>query len=258
MCPEHRSKEPLMKVEHVKKIYKTKKGDILAVRDISFDVYKGEIVSIVGCSGCGKSTTLNMLTGLLPLTEGKIFLDGKEVKGPQPKIGMVFQNPVLPRWRNVIENVLLPIEILNLDKEAYRKKAMDLLNLVGLRGFEDKYPRELSGGMQQRAAICRALIHDPDILVMDEPFGSLDALTRDFMNEELMRIWNETRKTIIYVTHYIPEAVFLSHRVVALTPRPSSVSKIIDIDFPHPRKSGIKTTKKFGDYIEEIHEAIGA
>lgn len=199
-----------VQLDHVSKVYIGKKSSTEALKDITFEVYNESFTVIVGQSGCGKSTLLKIIAGLIPKTDGTVIVNDNEVTGPQPNIGMVFQSPVLLKWRKVIDNVLLPIEILRLDRKEFEKKAYELIELVGLKGFEVKYPNELSGGMQQRVSICRALIHDPPLLLMDEPFGALDALTRDELNLELLRIWSETKKTILFVTHSIPESVFIS------------------------------------------------
>ncbi|MFQ5692519.1 MAG: ABC transporter ATP-binding protein, partial [Nitrospinota bacterium] len=172
-------------------------------------------------------------------------------------VGMVFQSPVLPKWRNVLDNVMLPVEILGLDEEVYRDRALDLIKLTGLTGFENKYPKELSGGMQQRVSISRALIHDPPLLLMDEPFGALDALTREAMNLELLRIWQENKKTCLLITHSISEAVFLADRVVVMTPRPGKVESIIDIELPRPRVAEMRTEQRFIEYVKRIQERIG-
>lgn len=253
------TKKPIIKIENLKKIYAARKGaDVLALEDISFDVYEGEFVGIVGPSGCGKSTLLKLIAGVLPITGGKIFIKGKEVWGPQRGIGMVFQFPVLLPWRKVVDNVMLPIEILGLDQETYRKKALDLLKLVGLSGFEYRYPTELSGGMQMRVSISRALIHDPSLLLMDEPFGALDAFTRQELNLELLRIWREKKKTILYVTHDILEAVFLSDRVVVLSERPAKVVDVVNINLPRPRKVMMKASRKYIALCERIRKKIRA
>jgi NitT/TauT family transport system ATP-binding protein len=249
---------PLIRVSGVQKIYSSKKGEaVKALEEVSFDARDGEFLSIVGPSGCGKSTLLMGIAGVLPLTKGEIILKGKPVKGPQADMGVVFQKSVLFNWRTIIKNVMLTAEILGLDKKEYNKKAMDLIKLFGLEGFEDKYPMELSGGMQQRASICRALLHDPSLLLMDEPFGALDALTRDKMNLWLQKVWSEKKKTIIFVTHYVPEAVFLSDRVVVLSPRPGRVGKVVEINLPRPRTWGMRTSPEYGKYIKKILDYMG-
>ncbi|MGV6871884.1 ABC transporter ATP-binding protein [Pseudochelatococcus sp. B33] len=210
-------------------------GSVLAIESASLDVRQGEFVSIVGSSGCGKSTLLRLIAGLLPATSGVIEVNGKPVRGPAESIGIAFQTPVLLPWRSVVENIMLPIEIRRLRTGDYRAELERMIDLVGLRGFEDKKPHQLSGGMQQRVSLCRALIHDPTLVLMDEPFGALDALTREQMNVEIQRIWMETKKTIVLITHSIIEAVFLADRIVVMSARPGRVVEIIDVDVPRPR-----------------------
>ena len=252
------AKKALIEVRNLKKIYSTREGKtVLALKDVSFDVFDGEFVTIVGPSGCGKSTLLLILAGLLQPSEGTVRLNGTEVRGPQRNIGMIFQNPVLLRWRRIIENVMLPVEVLGLDRERYRKKALDLLRLANLPGFESKYPDELSGGMQQRVSICRALVFEPSLLLMDEPFGALDAMTRDALNLELLRIWSSERKTVVFVTHYIPEAVFLADRVIVLSSRPAEVIEEVKVDLLRPRTWKMKATRKFVNCTEGIRKSIG-
>jgi NitT/TauT family transport system ATP-binding protein len=242
----------------VRKSFATRVGErVDALAGVSFDVGRNEFVTIVGPSGCGKSTLLKLLAGVIPLTGGEIALDGRPVTGPRRDIGMVFQNPVLLRWRNVVDNVLFPATIFGLDRAEARERAMALLAMVGLAGFERKYPRELSGGMQQRVAICRALLFRPSILLMDEPFGALDALTREELSVELLRIWQEETKTVLFVTHSIPEAVLLGHRVVVITHRPGRVGDIVPIELPHPRDLAMTARPAFQDYVGMIRSKIG-
>ncbi|WP_309493353.1 ABC transporter ATP-binding protein [Candidatus Hecatella orcuttiae] len=250
------SAEELIEVKNLTKVYQSPRGDVLALEDVSFSVKKGEFICIVGRSGCGKSTLLNVISGLIPETSGEIRIAGKLLKGPQPNIGIVFQFPVLFPWRTVIKNIMLPLEVLKLGKKYY-EKIPELVKLVGLSGFENKYPHELSGGMQQRVSICMALIHDPLLLLMDEPFGALDALTRYEMNFELLRIWHETKKTILFITHNVEEAVFLADRVLVMTPRPGKIAKEIVIDLPRPRRLEHREEKKFSEYILDIHKLLG-
>ena len=240
-------------VSGLHKIYKTRAGGSThALADINFKVRKGEFISIVGPSGCGKTTLLNVLAGLISKTEGSAQVAGQEVSKPLPEIGMVFQAPTLLPWRTIFGNVMIPVEIQKRDKKQYKQVAMDLLKLVGLDGFEDKYPNELSGGMQQRAGICRALVHAPSVLLMDEPFGALDAMTREYMNLELLRIWKESNQTIALVTHSITEAVFLSDRVIVMSPRPGRIAEIISIDLPRPRTLDMLTSDAAGAYVQRI------
>ncbi|WP_245163392.1 ABC transporter ATP-binding protein [Bradyrhizobium vignae] len=205
----------------------------MRLRDIQLEVRAGEFVAIVGASGCGKSTLLRLVGGLMAPTGGQILIGGKVVTEPSPGIGIVFQTPVLLPWRTVQENVQLPIDIQRSGKEP--KRIGKLLTLVGLHGFEHRRPYELSGGMQQRVALCRALVTDPSLLLMDEPFGALDALTREQMNLELQRVWMETGKTVVLITHSITESVMLADRVVVMTPRPGRIQEIIEIGLPRPR-----------------------
>ncbi len=202
-------------------------------------------MTVVGPSGCGKTTLLKILAGLIPRSSGDVRIAGTPLEGPRRDIGVVFQDAVLLAWRTVLRNVLLPVEVQGLDLEIYRRRALDLIGLVGLSGFEHRYPSELSGGMQQRASICRALVHDPSILLMDEPFGALDALTRERMNVELLRIWDETKKTVFFITHSIPEAVFLGDRVVVMSPRPSRILEVLNVDIARPRRLTVMSEPRF-------------
>jgi NitT/TauT family transport system ATP-binding protein len=241
----------------LRKTYATRDGDVLALDGISFGVRKGEFVSIVGPSGCGKSTLLKILLGVVPYSGGEVRLAGKRVSGPQLGAGMVFQTAALPPWRRIIDNVLLPIEILNKPRRDYLEKAHQLLAMVGLTGFERKLPNELSGGMQQRVSICRALIHDPELLLMDEPFGALDALTREVMQTELLRIWAETHKTVLFVTHSIDEAVLLSDRVIVLSARPGRVAEDLTIELPRPRGAAARALAQFQEYAQHLRSLLG-
>ena len=241
------------------KIYNTRAGgQTHALSDINFSVKKGEFISIVGPSGCGKTTLLTLLAGLISKTEGSATVSGHEVSKPLPEIGMVFQAPTLLPWRTILENVMVPVEIQKLNKKEHLHKAKELLKLAGLEGFEDKYPSELSGGMQQRAGICRALVHSPSVLLMDEPFGALDAMTREYMNVELLRIWKESNQTIALVTHSITEAVFLSDRVIVMSPRPGRIAEIIDIDLPRPRTLEMMNSDAAGVYVKKIRHYFNA
>ncbi|MGH7264116.1 MAG: ABC transporter ATP-binding protein [Candidatus Rokuibacteriota bacterium] len=247
----------MIRVDDVTKVYVTRAGEaVRAVEDIRLDVAENEFVVLVGASGCGKSTLLKLVGGLLLPTSGSVLLKGVPVTGPREDVGIVFQAPVLLNWRDVLSNVLFPIEILRRDLRAHRAVALDLLRLVGLAGFENKHPRELSGGMQQRVAICRALVHDPTLLLMDEPFGALDALTRMEMSVELLRIWDERRKTILFVTHSIAEAVLLADRVVVMSPRPGRIVRIIPVKLPRPRTMAMESTPEFREHADEIRDLI--
>ena len=246
-------------LDRVGMTYRAESGPVEALRDVGFSVGRGELVALVGPSGCGKSTLLRVVAGLRRPTRGSVEVDGRAVTGPIPSVGMVFQAPVLLKWRTVRDNVLLPAELAGLERARYRERAEHLLRLVGLDGFADRLPRELSGGMQQRAAICRALLLDPPLLLMDEPFGALDAMTRDEMNLELLRVWGEpaaARKTVVFVTHSIPEAVFLADRVVVMSPRPGRVARVVDVPLPRPRTPATRAAPQFGALALEIHETL--
>ena len=250
--------EAFIHLDGVKKVYRTRGQDFLAVSEATFDVEQGELVSLVGPSGCGKTTLLKILAGLPGYDGGKVRIgSSSQPFNPARDIGMVFQQPLLLKWRRIIDNVMLPTEILGLPQDAARKRAYELLDLVGLKGHEDKYPYELSGGMQQRASIARALVHDPKLVLMDEPFGALDALTREKMNLELLRIWGESKKTIIFVTHGITEAVFLGTRVVVLTAGPARMADNFTVDIPMPRTLDMRNTEKFGEYSRRIYRLLG-
>jgi NitT/TauT family transport system ATP-binding protein len=248
--------EPLVVFDSVSKTYDIRGEALRALANVTFTVEHGQFVSLLGHSGCGKSTLLKMAAGLTPISSGAIRIGGESVQGPVGGLGMVFQSPVLLEWRDVIGNVKLPLEILGLNGPEGQEQAARLIEMVGLAGFERRYASELSGGMQQRVAICRALVTDPSVLLMDEPFGALDALTRDIMAAELLRIWNETQKTILFVTHSIDEAVLLSDRVVVLTPRPGSVGLILDINLPRPRSAEIRYDPRFIELSQQLREAI--
>ncbi|HYZ34260.1 MAG TPA: ABC transporter ATP-binding protein [Crenalkalicoccus sp.] len=249
--------EPFIRLRNLSKTYRAATGrEVLAVSEASFDVAEGELVSLVGPSGCGKTTILKILAGLLRPDGGELSV-GHGDFDPARDVGIVFQQPLLLRWRTVLENVLLPAEILGLPVRPARARARELLALVGLEGTEDRWPRELSGGMQQRAAIARALLHDPKLILMDEPFGALDALTRERMNLELLRIWRGSGKTILFVTHGIAEAVFLGTRVVVLTAGPARMADNFAVELPHPRLLAVKTTEAFGAYTRRVYGLLG-
>src|SRR5438067_5129396 len=239
-------------VKDLRKEYETPRGSVLALEDVAFRVGEGEFVAIVGPSGCGKSTLLKILAGLLPATRGEVNLRSVPITGPRRDIGVVFQSPVLFPWRTVLDNVLLPVDVQRLGRDDNRSRALELLALVGLRGFEHRYPWELSGGMQQRVAITRALVHNPAMLLMDEPFGALDAMTRDALNLELQRIWLERRETIVFITHSIPEAVFLADRVFVMTPRPGHIVEQVAVTIPRPRALDLTSAPEFGAAVRRI------
>jgi len=247
----------VIRLDHVEKTYRTRRGDLVpALDDITLEVGENEFVTLVGPSGCGKSTLLKLVAGLVPLTRGRIHIRDQPVTEPFPDVGFVFQQPVLLPWRSVLDNVLFSVEMLGLDPRQYRKPAGDLLELTGLAGFEHRYPRELSGGMQQRVAICRALLPDPNLLLMDEPFGALDAMTREEMSLELLRIWEERRKTILFVTHSIPEAILLADRVVVMTPRPGRIARVLHVDLPRPRTMDLEFDPRFKAASDEVRSLI--
>ncbi|MEA3335101.1 MAG: ABC transporter ATP-binding protein [Chloroflexota bacterium] len=250
------SQEPVIKVNNAKKTFESDRGPVEALG--GFDMYanEGEFVSIVGPSGCGKSTLLWAMAALWPLTSGSIIIDGQEVVSPRREVGMVFQSANLLPWRNLKQNIHFPFEIMGLKVNEYQDRIDELIQLTSLTGFENHHPRELSGGMQQRASIVRALSYDPDVMLMDEPFGALDAFTRDEMNLMLLDIWEASQKTIVFVTHQIPEAVYLSDRIYVMTPRPGRNSKIFDIDLPRPRPLSITTEAHFFELTAEIKETI--
>ena len=230
---------------------------VLALDRVSLDVHAGEFLSILGPSGCGKSTLLRCVAGLERATGGQIRVHGETVKRPPANMGVVFQRDVLLDWRSILDNMFLQIDFRGEKRSRYMDRAHELLDLFGLRGFENAYPAQLSGGMRQRAAICRALLADPDLVLMDEPFGALDALTRDQMNLELQRIWSSARRTILFVTHSIGEAVFLSDRVVVMSPRPGRIAMTLTIDLPRPRRMAIREMPEFAHYCGQIRTLFG-
>lgn len=238
-----------LELHAVSKQFRHQSADLPVLDQVSFAVPTGSFVSIVGPSGCGKSTLLKIILGVTAPSSGEILFNGERVQGPQPSIGMVFQSPALLAWRSVIGNVLLPVEIRRYAQPFYRERARELLAMVGLQDFSTYYPRQLSGGMQQRVAICRALITDPPLLLFDEPFGALDDLTRDQLNQEVLKIWNRTGKTIVLVTHNIGEAVYMSDRVVVMSPRPAKVAAIVPVDLPRPRQPEVRHTSAFVERI---------
>ena len=239
--------------DQISKIFTTReRKDVLAVDNASLTIRDGEFVSIVGPSGCGKTTLLRMLAGLLAPTAGSLRISNQPVTGTRTDIGIVFQQPLLLPWLKILSNVLIPVEVQGRGRAQYVQRAKELIAMVGLEGHESRLPRELSGGMQQRVALARALVHDPAILLMDEPFGALDAMTRETMNVELQRIWAADRKTSLFITHSIPEAVFLSDRVVVMTPKPGRIAKIIDVPFERPRGITLFGTAHFAALTAEV------
>jgi len=246
------SHTPILTIRNLSVVFPDNNGGLRALTDVSFDVHPQEFVCVLGPSGSGKTTLLRILAGLLPPTSGA-FTFGH---GEQPSTGMVFQQANLMPWRTVIENIKLPLEVKNVDDSVARVKAQEMIELVGLQGFEDSLPRDLSGGMAQRVAIARALIHDPDLLLLDEPFGSLDALTRERMWNELSSIWQRRRKTVIMVTHSINESLFLADRVLVLTQRPGRIKTDVEVDLPRPRTDDIRYTPHFGELARRLRQAI--
>jgi NitT/TauT family transport system ATP-binding protein len=247
---------PLITIEEVCRVFSGGARLVTALENVSFDIQAGNFVSIVGPSGCGKSTLLKIVSGLLPASSGRVSVGGRSVDRPLENVGMVFQAPVLLKWRSVLGNVLLPVEFARLEVASYVEKARALIKLVGLGGFEDMYPHELSGGMQQRASLCRALVTDPQLLLMDEPFGALDAMTRDELDMELLRIWEERKKTILFVTHSIQEAVFLSDQVLVMSARPGRLLEKITVELPRPRTMEIMSSAEFGAYTLMIRSRL--
>jgi NitT/TauT family transport system ATP-binding protein len=245
-------------VQGLSKGYPCRSGCVDALQEISFSVKEGEFIAVVGPSGCGKSTLLKILAGLSSPSKGEARLRGTLINGPRRDSGVVFQSPVLLPWRSVLENVLLPADVQHLSGDGYRRSALELLKLVGLQDFAHRYPSELSGGMQQRVAITRALIHDPAMLLMDEPFGALDAMTRELMNLELQRIWMERKKTVLFITHSIPEAVFLADRVLVMTPRPGRILDEVTIGLPRPRCLEATHLPEFCATVTSIREYFHA
>jgi NitT/TauT family transport system ATP-binding protein len=245
--------QPYIRLQSVAKVYETKNGTVEACAEVDLDVRQSEFVAIVGPSGCGKTTILKMVAGLIPHTGGTITVGGRIVDSPQTDVGIVFQDAIMLDWRDVLANVMLQIEIRKLDRAKYETVARGLLKATGLEGFEHKKPYELSGGMRQRVSICRALVHDPPLLLMDEPFGALDALTREQISMDIQRVWMDKRKTALHITHSIPEAVLLADRVVVMSPRPGRIVEIIDIDLPRPRRLD-KLPPKFNEYAGRIRD----
>jgi NitT/TauT family transport system ATP-binding protein len=249
---------PIIEMAGVSKTYRARDGEVPSLRPIDLAICEGEFFVVVGPSGCGKTTLLKMIAGLLPPSEGQIRVDGRPVTKPHGGVGIVFQTAMLLPWRSVLRNVMMPVEVKNLPRSIYQGRAAALLRMVGLAGFEQKYPWQLSGGMQQRVAICRALVHDPKIVLMDEPFGALDAMTRERMNVELQRIQLETQKTVLFITHSIPEAVFLADRVLVMSERPGTVAAIYDVPLSRPRSLDIMADPVFVDLTQSIRRHFNA
>jgi NitT/TauT family transport system ATP-binding protein len=247
-----------VEIRGVQKTFLSIRGAVHALTETSLAIRQGEFVSIVGPSGCGKSTLLSLIAGLDAPSTGTVLIEGQEVRGPHESLGVVFQRDLLLDWRTVMDNVLLQLEMRGRVPKAHAAKAGELLDMVGLQGFHSRYPRELSGGMRQRVAICRALVHDPLLLLMDEPFGALDAMSRDRLNVDLNRICSETKKTVIFITHSIAEAVFLGDRVVVMSSRPGRVVADMAIEAAHPRDLSFRETSEFAGYVRQVRRIFEA
>lgn len=245
-----------VEISAISQVFRRAEMETRALDRVDLSVRPGEFVAVVGPSGCGKSTLLKIIAGLLAPTTGKVEIAGRPVSGPYTALGIVFQSPVLLDWRTILDNVLVQIDLRGGDPAAYRAQARALLAKVGLAEFENRMPRELSGGMRQRTAIVRALIHEPPLLMMDEPFGALDALTREQMRIDLEKLWLERGQTTFFITHGISEAVALADRVVVMTPRPGKIERIIEVDLPRPRHKAVITSRRFADYCDEITECF--
>lgn len=246
----------VMEVRDLSAVFPNDNGGLRALKNVSFRVRQKEFLCVLGPSGSGKSTLLRILAGLLKPTSGEVLLGGKPLSGPPPGIGFVFQKANLMPWRTVLENILLPLELQQVERETAKRQAQKMVELVGLEGFENTLPGDLSGGMAQRVAIGRALVHDPDVLLLDEPFGALDALTRERMGAELLRIWEAEHKTVVMVTHSISESLFLSDRVLVLSQRPGQVRLDLPVSLPRPRTQDLMYTPKFGKLVQEVRAAI--
>lgn len=251
------AKRSAIQVSELSVIFPNDNGGLRVLDRISFSVHQQEFVCVLGPSGSGKSTLLRVLAGLLPATQGQVSYLGQPVNGPRDGIGFVFQKANLMPWRSVLENITLPLELDGMPKAAADQKAQEMVELVGLSGFENSLPRDLSGGMAQRVAIARALVHDPDVLLLDEPFGALDAMTRERMGGELLRIWQARRKTVVMVTHSISEAIFLADRVLVLSQRPGQICLRLDVPLPRPRQESVHYTPEFGKMARRIRSSIG-
>lgn len=251
------SPNPILVAEKVSAVFPNGNGGLRALERVSFQVCPQEFVCLIGPSGCGKTTLLRLLAGLLLPSEGRVLFEGQPLSAPRRRIGFVFQKANLMPWRSVLANITLPLELQGVTPAEAQRRAKELIQLVGLSGFEDSLPRQLSGGMEQRVAIARALIHNPEVLLLDEPFGALDALTRERMGTELLRIWEARKKTVVMVTHSIPEALFLSDRVLVLSPRPGRVRLALEVSLPRPRQMDMEHSPEFGALAAEVRKAIG-
>ena len=254
----HNTREPIIEVNGVSKSFGVGQDAVVALHEVSLTVEAGEFISLIGPSGCGKSTLMRVIADLIHPTSGDVRVKGKTARQARADrdYGIVFQSPVLYEWRNIRRNVELPLQVMGYPKSEWDGRVNAMLELVGLQDFDQKYPWQLSGGMQQRVSIARALAFQPSILLMDEPFGALDEITREYMNLELLNIFTRTDVTIIFVTHSIPEAVFLSTRVVVMTPRPGEIRTIVPIDLPHPRSFETRETPRYYELVTEVREAL--
>jgi len=245
------SPEPAVNVQNLEVVFSDASGVVHALKNVSFSLPQKSFVTLIGVSGSGKSTILRVLAGLVTPTSGSV-----KFNTTQPRVGLVFQKPNLMPWRRVMENISLPLELQKLPKEEVRARAEELIHLVGLEGFEQAYPRDLSGGMAQRVAIARSLMQDPDVLLLDEPFGALDALMRERMADELLKIWHARRKTVLMVTHSITEAIYLSDKVLVLSPRPGEIILELPVDLPRPRTSEVRYLPAFGDLVHQLRDCL--
>jgi NitT/TauT family transport system ATP-binding protein len=248
----------VISINNLNMVYQTRNAETVALKDATLEVAEGEFISLIGPSGCGKTTLLRIIADLIQPTSGQILVAGKSPRQSRldREYGYVFQAPALLEWRSVLKNVMLPLEVMKYSQAERMPRAAKLLEMVGLKDFHKSYPWQLSGGMQQRVSIARALAFDPKLLLMDEPFGALDEITREAMNLELLKIWQETKKTVIFVTHSIPEAVFLSTRIVVMTPRPGKIEQVIHVDLPHPRDTETRESQRFFELATEVREAL--
>lgn len=248
--------DAVVRLDRVCKVYDTADRQVVALDYVDIEIQPSEFVSILGPSGCGKSTLLKLIAGLERPTEGAVWVNGRTIEAPATDLGIVFQEPTLLDWRRVLGNVMIQIDVRGLPRQPYEQRARELLERLGLLGFERSYPLQLSGGMRQRVSIARALVHNPPLLLMDEPFSALDALTRDRLNVDLQEIWESDRKTVVFITHNISEAVFLSDRVVVMTPSPGQVAEILNIDLPRPRRLEIRDTPAFSAFTGRIRSVF--
>lgn len=254
----HIGNREVILVDKLNMIYRGRGTETVALKDASLSVKEGEFISLIGPSGCGKTTLLRLIADLIQPSSGKLLVTGTSPRQArlERSYGYVFQAPALLEWRNILKNVMLPLEIMGFPKAKRKDRAATLLDMVGLSDFHKQFPWQLSGGMQQRVSIARALAFDPELLLMDEPFGALDEITRESMNLELLRLWQETKKTVVFVTHSIPEAVFLSTRIVVMTPRPGKIEQIIPVDLPYPRNAETRESKAFFDLATQVRDAL--